>query len=227
MPRHATAFLHPHIHLARCHDDIVVLNVMTDDYALLVDAGPLVRAGRRSGEVLASPDVVEALQAMGLIADRPPEIMRVSIPGLTGEIAGHAAPLPRGRLARAFIDSLISSADFARAPFAALVETARRRWPTESPTHHRTVDDWAVDDWAVARAVGAFEAIHPWVPFEGDCLQRGYRLHHHLHRAGIPARWVFGVRTWPFLAHCWVQVGDRVVGDTRERVSSFTPIMAV
>ncbi|WP_368664382.1 lasso peptide biosynthesis protein [Brevundimonas sp. EAKA] len=29
------------------------------------------------------------------------------------------------------------------------------------------------------------------------------------------------------MAHCWVQVGDRVVGDTRERVSSFTPIMAV
>lgn len=217
MPRHAIAFLQPHIHLAWCHDDIVVLNVTADDYALLVDAGPLARSGRRPGEILASPEVVGEFQALGLLTDRPPDITRASIPGLTGEIAVHPGLLTGGRLPHAAVDSLVSSVAFARTPFAALVETAARRGTPGGP----------VADRDIALAVGAFQAVHPWIPFEGDCLQRGYRLHHHLRRSGVPARWVFGVRTWPFLAHCWVQVGDRVVGDTYERVSSFTPIMAV
>lgn len=39
--------------------------------------------------------------------------------------------------------------------------------------------------------------------------------------------WVFGVRTWPFAAHCWIQIGDLVVGDVLDRVRGYTPIRAV
>jgi hypothetical protein len=39
--------------------------------------------------------------------------------------------------------------------------------------------------------------------------------------------WVIGVRTQPFGAHSWVQNGAVVLNDTPERVSSFTPILAV
>ena len=217
MPQDTPAFLAPHIHLARCHDDLVVLDIRDDDYALLVDAGPLVRFGARAGEILAEADVLGDLRTLGLLADGPPDDPRVPLPGLTGEIASADGPFPLPCLARAALDSVISTAAFARTPFAALVATAGRRRSTAGP----------LANGEIARAAGAFQAVHPWIPFEGDCLQRGYRLHHHLRRAGVPARWVFGVRTWPFLAHCWVQVGDRVVGDTRERVSNFTPILAV
>lgn len=217
MPQDTPAFLAPHIHLARCHDDLVVLDVEADDYALLADAGPLVRFGPRPGEILADEEVLSDLRALGLLAGAAPDAPRIPLPGLTGEIAFASGPFPLPCLARAALDSLVSTAAFAKTPFAALVETASRRRATGAPRA----------DEEIARAVGAFQAVHPWIPFEGDCLQRGYRLHHHLRRSGVPARWVFGVRTWPFLAHCWVQVGDRVVGDTRERVASFTPIMAV
>lgn len=212
-----TAFLAPHIHLAFCDRDLVVLDVRADTYALLVDAAPLVLLGARRGELHAAPDVIGDLQTLGLIADGPSDTPPPSLPGLTGEIAPHPGPLPRSLLFCAAVDSLVSTAAFARKPFAALIETAARRRTQVRP----------VTDEEIARIVGAFQAIHPWIPFEGDCLQRGYRLHHNLHRAGIAARWVFGVRTWPFLAHCWVQVGDRVVGDTRERVEGFSPILAV
>ncbi|MDO9587377.1 MAG: lasso peptide biosynthesis B2 protein [Brevundimonas sp.] len=217
MPQDNPVFLAPHIHLARCHDDLVVLDVRADDYALLVDAATLVRFGARPGEILADDDVLGELRALDLIADTSPDVPRFAIPDLTGEIASAAGPFPLPCLARAAFDSLVSTAAFAKTPFAALVETAGRRRAAGGP----------LAEEQIARAAGAFQAVHPWIPFEGDCLQRGYRLHHHLRRAGVPARWVFGVRTWPFLAHCWVQVGDRVVGDTRERVSSFTPIMVV
>lgn len=217
MPQDTPAFLAPHIHLARCHDDLVVLDVQADDYALLADAGPLVRFGPRPGEIAAEEDLLDDLRALGLLTVAAPDAPRIPLPGLSGEIASASGPLPLSCLARAGLDSVISSATFAGTPFVALVETAGRRGVAGAPQA----------DEEIARAAGAFQAVHPWIPFEGDCLQRGYRLHHHLRRSGVPARWIFGVRTWPFLAHCWVQVGDRVVGDTRERVSSFTPIMAV
>ena len=48
-----------------------------------------------------------------------------------------------------------------------------------------------------------------------------------LRRAGQNAAWVFGVRTWPFSAHCWLQIGDAVLDDDPERVSRYTPIMVL
>lgn len=214
MPEH-TVYLAPHIHLARCHDDIVVLDVGADAYSLLNDAAPLIRLGPDPGRITVGPDVHEDLLALGLLAAHPDA--RRPIPNLGGDIRAEAGPLPRRRLAAAALDSVASSLVFARTPFAGLVRIAAGRRQPDRP----------VSDDDIARSVGAFLAIHPWIPFEGDCLQRGFRLHHHLHRSGIAARWVFGVRTWPFLAHCWVQVGDRVVGDTQERVGAFSPILAV
>jgi hypothetical protein len=38
-------------------------------------------------------------------------------------------------------------------------------------------------------------------------------------------RWVFGVKSGPFSAHCWVQDGDCVLNDSIEYVCKFTPIM--
>ena len=47
-------------------------------------------------------------------------------------------------------------------------------------------------------------------------------------RAPVPAAvWVFGVRTWPFSAHCWLQIGDAVLDDDPERVGIYPPILAV
>jgi hypothetical protein len=37
--------------------------------------------------------------------------------------------------------------------------------------------------------------------------------------------WIFGVRSEPFGAHCWVQENDWVLNDSVEYVSQFTPIM--
>lgn len=210
-----TVYLAPHIHMARCHGDIVVLDVQADSYALLNDAAPEIRPGPGPGRITVAPGAHGDLLALGLLAGFPDD--RAPLPALTGEIAPAAGRPRRAGLAAAALNSVVASAVFARTPFAGLIRIARAR---------RTPDR-SVDEAAIGRCVGDFLAVHPWIPFEGDCLQRGFRLHHHLHRSGIAARWVFGVRTWPFLAHCWVQVGDKVVGDTHERVGGFSPILAV
>jgi hypothetical protein len=58
------------------------------------------------------------------------------------------------------------------------------------------------------------------------CLFNSVALLDFLALHGQYPKLVFGVRMRPFQAHCWVQHEDTVLGDTVERVSQFTPIMA-
>jgi len=72
-----------------------------------------------------------------------------------------------------------------------------------------------------------FRAMRPWVPLGYRCLFDSLALLKFLARYGVFPTWVFGVRTAPFGAHCWVQAGEVVLNDTVEQVRPFTPIMAV
>ena len=67
----------------------------------------------------------------------------------------------------------------------------------------------------------------PFAPFQGECLFRAFLLLAYLRLEGRHATWVFGVRTYPFQAHCWLQVGDMVLNDAVERICGYTPIFAV
>lgn len=58
------------------------------------------------------------------------------------------------------------------------------------------------------------------------CLFNSLALLDFLALHGQYPKLVFGVSMRPFQAHCWVQHEDTVLGDTVERVSQFTPIMA-
>jgi hypothetical protein len=58
------------------------------------------------------------------------------------------------------------------------------------------------------------------------CLFNSLALLDFLALHGLYPKLVFGVSMRPFHAHCWVQHEDTVLGDTLERVSQFTPIMA-
>jgi hypothetical protein len=74
--------------------------------------------------------------------------------------------------------------------------------------------------WSVARWL-------PYAPLPPKCLLRSFLLLRTLHRHGLDATWVFGVTTWPFRAHCWLQVDDLVLDDDADRILGFEPIMVV
>ena len=78
---------------------------------------------------------------------------------------------------------------------------------------------------AVEEAARRFLRFSPWLPIEGECLVRSAMLVAWLKSSSLQADWVFGVRLWPFAAHCWIQAGDVCLNDDVERLVAFTPIM--
>ncbi|MFK0299566.1 lasso peptide biosynthesis B2 protein [Brevundimonas sp. NPDC090276] len=209
------ADLAPGVHLARRDEDVVVLDLRSDAYILIPGAADLLQPVRHGGGVQAETVFLDQLAAAGLVVPASDGRRSPLIPAKRQAALNLSAP-PFQRLPL-FLHALAATAAFRRRGLAALVETAARR---KARARRRDLE-------AAIREAAAFETIRPWAPFEGDCLQRSWMLHDRLCRRGLEADWVFGVRTWPFFAHCWVQIGDVVVGDSLNRVGGFTPIMAV
>lgn len=103
--------------------------------------------------------------------------------------------------------------------FGAIVRHAQR---LADERDHRDIQPTDLD-----ADVDVFRRWLPWAPFQGECLFRSFMMLLFLHRRGRGATWVFGVRTWPFSAHCWLQVGDTVLDDHSGHLAGYTPIMAI
>ncbi|MFA4952353.1 lasso peptide biosynthesis B2 protein [Brevundimonas sp.] len=209
------AHLAPHIHMAWRDADIVVLDVAADSYACLVDASTVLRSGPEAGVILASdPDVIEDLSQAGWLVDEPSSHRTLIAPSSVLQPLRSTNPaLPFGAL----LNGLGSTVRFRKTALPGLIRLVAAR----NARLKRS------DPLAAAQALAAFETVQPWLPFAGDCLQRAFLLHAHLHACGLASDWVFGVRTWPFLAHCWIQIDDVVLGETLERARAFTPILRV
>jgi Transglutaminase-like superfamily len=112
-----------------------------------------------------------------------------------------------------------------------------RRWLRTRPLHE-VVDrvralrggsvSSALDVPLARQVVGTFLYLRPYLRSSKDaCLLESLSLLNVLSLHGIYAHWVFGVRTEPFFAHCWLQNHDCVLDDSVDRVRQFTPIMIV
>jgi hypothetical protein len=72
--------------------------------------------------------------------------------------------------------------------------------------------------------VGVFEEVRPWFPRRRVCLFDALALFRFMVMRGLRPDLVFGVRTAPFAAHCWVEWQGRLAGDSSDHCASFTPI---
>ncbi len=76
--------------------------------------------------------------------------------------------------------------------------------------------------------VTAFTRLRPlFYTLRGACLLDSLTLLHFLSAEGIHPDWVFGVKTEPFDAHCWVQQGEVLLNDAPDRVRQYSPILIV
>jgi hypothetical protein len=76
--------------------------------------------------------------------------------------------------------------------------------------------------------VTAFTRLRPlFYTLRAACLLDSLTLLHFLSADGICPDWVFGVKTEPFDAHCWVQQGEVLFNDVPDRVRQYSPILVV
>ncbi|MET3836178.1 hypothetical protein ABIB58_001519 [Brevundimonas sp. UYEF29] len=205
---------HPDIFLAVVDEDVVILDVAGDRYDCLLGAAALLKL-KPDGSILPVSDLVaEGLRDAGLAGDAPLGAgRRPPIPPMR-ELTPAPEP-PRLEIARAALAWIVATALFRGKPLSVLAEFHRA-------LRGRAIDQ---DEVRLAHLAGAARRVRPWIPFEGECLQRSFQLRCYLASRGVASDWIFGVRTWPFSAHCWLQIGDLVVGDRLARVRRYTPIL--
>lgn len=206
----------PNVHLAQIDDDIVVLDLLADQYRCLVGAADAFRLEADNRIIPSDTAVAEDLVTLGIAANQPASYARPAV-----SAAGRDLDLPRRasrlEILRAGVALSHTTASFQNKSLQGLLHFKGGR-----PSRPR-----AVDEATLANLVAAARMARPWIPFEGECLQRSFQLRCYLASRGVAVSWMFGVRTWPFAAHCWLQVGDLLVGDRLDRVRRFTPIMSV
>jgi len=207
------------VHAAIRGDDLLLLSIASGQYFCVPAAGAGLRLKDGSNEVaIQDHDLAEVLVSGGFIEALSTPSPRPPSPGHVRRDAQLSPyrldPWATVRLTAAA--TISAAVGFYGRSFAHLVAAAGAR----SGLGHT---DLAQSE----KVAGRFLAALPWIPSQGDCLYRSFVLHALLSREGLNAAWVFGVQTWPFEAHCWLQVEDVVLDDTCDHVSGFTPILVV
>lgn len=214
MSRH----LSPTVHLVKIGDDVVVLDTRSKAYFCLAAAARDVRV-EPDGVVFEDAALAEEFEQAGLLAGEAPGPVSPMVPRPERDLGLQVASRVRLRDAALILGAWVTMVfSYHLVRFDRVVAAARKGRRTEAA---------AVLDEEVATLVSTFERVLPWLPFQGVCLYRSFLLLRVLRWRGHDARWVFGVRTWPFHAHCWLQVGDAVLDDTADRLQGLTPIMVV
>lgn len=215
--------LAPGVYAAAVGPDLVLLDTARDAYFCLPEAGDFVAARLACGELAGlSPTWADELTGAGLAqaaVSAPRRAMSFVPPGRDLLDAAPVRPTAAERLG--FVGGLLGLLGTYRGrPFArVLLHAAGRRL--------RLTDAAVTGQGAAARRARVFLGLMPWSPIQGACLMQSALCLTYLAQAGLAADWVFGVRTWPFSAHCWVQAGDLVLNDSAERVAAYKPILKI
>jgi hypothetical protein len=209
-------YLKAGVYLAAVGDDLISLDALAGDYACLPGLGRAFAPPGPDGWLDVSSEAAESLLQAGLAGDEPQAGgSRTLPPSPTASCwRAQSVELTRAdglRFARACLEA---TPRFWRASFQTLIQ---RPGPSRAAAPLETVQ----------RDAQAFDQMAPFAPFQGECLFRSFLLLAFLRLEAREATWVFGVRTYPFRAHCWLQVGEVVLDDAVERVCAYVPILAV
>ena len=203
------------VHAVVIDGDAVFLDVGANAYFCLPDiAEHLALEGRK---VIASSALADELIGAGFasdqasaLVDRQARAPRLSARALLAASPNLAAPI-EGRHWRALVGAGLAAGAAMKRPFSEML-----------PPPHEPAPE---PDQAMIADLAVFRRLWPWTPFDGLCLFRSDFLRRYLAWLGHRVDWVFGVRTYPFVAHCWLQAGGVTLEDEADRLLAFHPIM--
>jgi hypothetical protein len=241
-------FLSPHIHVCVSGNHVVLLDLERDKYVAVVPPDRLARWVRGwpvscGAESTDRPGVKD-----GLVASMIEQGMLVADPALGKEAVPVATVRPEATLLQFEFDKRPSTtlSHFRDLFLAYTAARSALKWrPIKSVVravaarNSRALEQRGKDkdmatgcrlrpmEMEAARGlVAAFVHLRPLFFTSRDaCLLDSLTLLNFLARSGIFPSWVFGVRTAPFVAHCWVQADDTVFNDNPDYVRGYTPIL--
>ena len=206
------------VHGVDIDEDVVMLDIARDAYICVPGAGAAFRDMMRGDETPDASALRTGLEAASLCLVPSSNAWVAALPQAT-MLSDRYSEALRGRdfmnLAGAWMDLIVR---YNGREFAAVLSAVKRHRQSHLPE--------AVGP-ELRRLCQVFQTAVIWLPASGKCLVRSFLLLRFLQRSGHEALWVFGVRIWPFAAHCWLQVGDVALDDFPERVSAYTPIYAI
>jgi hypothetical protein len=206
--------LRPDVHVALVDDDVVILDVGRDDYLCLPGLAALWRIGVTAEGVIQNPALSAQLAAAGLMGSGKAGPPGRSLP----PAARSACDAPPTGVTASDILALAGvlwdvALHYRGRPLAHILRYARRRRPVAVSSRTE-----------VLRLSATFEHALVWLPLPAKCLVRSFALLRFLQRRGQDAHWCFGVRTWPFSAHCWLQLDEVTLDDHADQLRAYTLI---
>ena len=215
-------YLAPHLHAAAFGRDLVLLDIVKGDYSLLAGASDVFSFTGPSRILdTEESDVGADLLAEGIVATAPGPLQKPPprFPGRSA-LEREAEPVRPSDVTQMTLAFGAMVGRYWGKGLPALLEHARRG-AAAAPASPLPIEE-------VARTALVFDQLSPWIPFQGDCLFRCFMLLQWLHRSEASGvRWVFGIRTGPFYAHCWLQADDLALTDFAEPLVNFSPVYAV
>jgi len=200
-----------------------MLDVRQDRYFLAPDGiGPMLAAWLEARDGNASPAaIIDLLKRSGIarVGDDAPSNTKtetISIPTALAAARCRNAPAIGERLHIALLVIATRLALRIR-PLAKVLRYRDQRLIYRAPGKLDQLRDRA-DLYDQARAL---------VPVARNCLLDSLALDAWLASEDLQCQLVFGVTVQPFVAHCWLQTQQAVLNDGYDRVSRFTPILAL
>ncbi len=241
----ASYFLSPHVHVCVAGKQVVLLDLEHDKYLSMATASPIGRWVRgwpappadsnASAEDPVSPGgsdadnrlLVKMIEQGLLVTDASigkEASPVVAEPPEYGMVEYDLNSRPSTTLEHLWrVCTAYTTAKWAlrRRPIKEVVQAARVR-------KEQGARGGGLDLETVRPLVTAFVYLRPlFFTSKEACLLDSLTLVNFLAGYGVFPEWVFGVKTDPFYAHCWVQQGSFVFNDTPDYIRGFSPILVV
>jgi hypothetical protein len=213
----ARLWLSPQVHAVGVEADLVLLDIASDAYFCLADAVQYLRLGPGGAIEAHPPQAAEDLLQAGLLVTVSDGVERNRPPPIRRGLSLAPPSVSPSAMSAALAANLEAAHALQHLSFAEILALAG---PLSS-------EGLVAPSAALITEASRFARMAPWLPRSGLCLMRSLQQRLYLQRRGLAAAWVFGVRTWPFEAHCWLQAGDLVLDDTPEHAGAYTPILVV
>ena len=242
----APYLLAPHVHLCVCGRHVVLMDLRRDRYVAAQPAHLLAGwvRGWPGGE--APPQSASGSGRAGPHGSRAPALLsKLLAQGML--VQGAGAGRPATPLALPVVQRTLLEFDFDRPPMASAADLRRfalawaraRSSLALRPIHsivagvrarkaHLPQAAHGADPKRERELLMTFVHLRPlFYTVRRACLLDSLTLVHFLAASGVYPEWVFGVRTAPFDAHCWVQRGEVLFNDSPDRVRQYSPILLV